>query len=166
MASAIPPSNPHFYLKTHPLPHAPPSKYTSLYIRHHGSGFNSVVLTKAPPKFLQAAMIADSSRLAFVYNGRTWGFVMRTGWKRAGWEMVRIVEDEGDERFSFGEDGDGVEGLRWEGGEGGGGGEGEWRGWMVCEWAHGLPQLFWVTDKLKGELPGFCERVRLVREFW
>ena len=36
--------------------------------------------------------------------------------------MVRIVEDEGDERFSFGEDGDGVEGLRWEGGEGSGGG--------------------------------------------
>jgi len=40
----------------------------------------------------------------------------------------------------------------------------EWAGWMVCEWRYGHPQLFWVTSELKYELPGFCERVLLVKE--
>jgi hypothetical protein len=45
----------------------------------------------------------------------------------------------------------------------------KWMGWMVCQWSLGHPQLFWISDALKeqkngGQLPEFCERVRIVRE--
>jgi hypothetical protein len=41
----------------------------------------------------------------------------------------------------------------------------EWRGWMVCPWVHGHPQLFWVTGMLDKALPpvlracGYCKRM-------
>jgi len=84
------------------------------------------------------------------------------------------VEDGGSERLGFefvedgvveGEDGGKKELLvcKEENEEG----EQVWRGWMAVErWASGCgyAELFWVTDKLKGELPSFCHRVRIVRE--
>ena len=72
--------------------------------------------------------------------------------KRSGWEKVEIVEN------ASGVELEGVEMLEGKEVEG-------WKGWMVCEWATGHPQLFWVTDELKSELPEFCERVAIVREW-
>lgn len=40
----------------------------------------------------------------------------------------------------------------------------EVRGWMICPWALGHAQLFWLTDAFEqGKLPEFCERVEIVR---
>jgi hypothetical protein len=91
---------------------------------------------------------------------------------------VLIVEDKGDEGFAWqkSEDIPGGEELVWRGGVNNLiGGEvtretlnanesGRWRGWMVCDWQYEHPQLFWITDALKGNLPEFCERVRIWRE--
>jgi hypothetical protein len=120
----------------------------------------------------------QTGRIAFTsqaHADRRWGLVTEAEYSvRAGWESVEIVADAGTEGFYFEEEG-GLEVLKWnaEKGQGGDGSDGTvadgetdgaWRGWMACEWAHGHPQLFWVTDRLKGELPAFCERVRIVRE--
>jgi len=41
----------------------------------------------------------------------------------------------------------------------------EVKGFIVCEWALGYPQLFWLTDAFQeGKLPEFCQRVLVVRE--
>ncbi|CZR62886.1 uncharacterized protein PAC_12783 [Phialocephala subalpina] len=157
--------NPQFFLKTAPLPGEPPSPYTNLYLRHHGSGINSVVLTPAPPKFIKGHL--DGKRIIFTsasHEGRQWGLTLRTdGGQRAGWEKVEIVEDGGSDGLVFSEGvGDGKEELlEFEEEDSG---EKVWKGFMVCEWAHGHPQLFWVTYQLKGELPSFCHRVQIVRE--
>lgn len=157
-------SKPKFYLKTHPLLGESPSTYTGLYIRHHGSGINSVVLTPSQPKFINAH--EDGNRISFTsasHEGRRWGLTLCTnGGQRAGWENVEIVEDGGTEGLFFsGGDVNNQSGLEYGEEEA----EGKiWKGWMVCDWAHGHPQLFWVTDKLKGELPAFCHRVQIVRE--
>jgi hypothetical protein len=38
----------------------------------------------------------------------------------------------------------------------------EVKGWMMCSWALGHAQLFWLTDAFEeGKLPGFCERVEI-----
>lgn len=74
---------------------------------------------------------------------------------------MEIVENGGSGEISFETAEDGSEVLVYGGEENG---DKVWRGWMVCEWAAEHPQLFWLTDKLKGELPDFCHRVQIVRE--
>ncbi|KAH8585418.1 hypothetical protein B0O99DRAFT_647055 [Bisporella sp. PMI_857] len=157
-------SKPQFFLKTAPLPGEPPSPYTNLYIRHHGSGINSIVLTPSPPKFIKAHL--DGRSISFTsasHKGRRWGLTLCTdGGKRAGWEKVEIVEDGGSDGLLFSASGDGKdEILEYEEEDSG---KKVWGGWMVCDWAHGHPQLFWVTHELKGELPSFCHRVQIIRE--
>lgn len=100
--------------------------------------------------------------------------------KLGAWEEVLIVENEGDQGFVWQESDDipGGEELVWKGNENfdvrGEAKEGEalkdederlsWKGWMVCEWQYEHPQLFWVTNALKSELPEFCEQVRIWKE--
>ncbi|KAG0649250.1 hypothetical protein D0Z07_4160 [Hyphodiscus hymeniophilus] len=154
-----------FFLKTAPLPDEEPSQYTNLYLRHFGSGMDSIVLTPGQPKFIKGHM--DGSRITFnsaSHEGRKWGLALRKdGEQYAGWEKVEIVEREGSDKLLFtgGEEGSVKEVLECEEefAE-----EKVWKGWMVCDWAHGYPQLFWVTHKLNGELPSFCHRVQIVRE--
>ncbi|KUJ12460.1 uncharacterized protein LY89DRAFT_688148 [Mollisia scopiformis] len=152
-----------FFLKTAPFPGEEPSKYTNLYLRHFGSGMDSIVLTPGQPKYIKGHM--EGKRIAFTsasHEGRKWGLELRKdGEQHAGWEKVEIVEREGSDGllFTTGEEG---EVLEYEEEELAG--EKVWKGWMVCDWAHGYPQLFWVTHKLSGELPPFCHRVQIVRE--
>lgn len=87
----------------------------------------------------------------------------RDGERLAGWERVEIVEDGGSEGFVLKErESDGVKllesAMKDE--------EDElvWKGWVVCEWSTGHPQLFWVTHKSKAALPEFCTRVDVVQE--
>jgi hypothetical protein len=157
-------SRPQFFLKTAPIPGdaSSNSPYTNLYLRHYGSGIDSVVLTTAPPKFIKGHL--DGEQIIFTsasHEGRQWGLTLRKdGKQRAGWEKVEIVENGSSDglRFSTNEIGEVLEFDEEDAGEP------VWKGWMVCEWAHEYPQLFWVTDKLKGELPAFCHRVQIVRE--
>lgn len=37
-----------------------------------------------------------------------------------------------------------------------------WTGWIVCDWWHTVPQLFWQYYFTDFEVPGSCARVRLV----
>jgi hypothetical protein len=153
-------SNPQFFLKTAPLPGEPPNPYTGHYLRHHGSGINSIMIMPSPPKFIKAH--EDKDRILFTsasHESRRWGLTLRVdGGKRAGWEKVEIVQDGGSEGWSFSGSDDALEYGEEEDGQK------VWKGWMVCEWAAEHPQLFWVTDKLKGKLPAFCHRVQIVRE--
>jgi hypothetical protein len=127
------------------------------------------MLVSTPPKFLRFYLSESGHQYAMSWKhpGRTWGFVLGKdpGKRLGGWEQVQIVEGSADQGFVWCEDGksDGKEVLEHK--------EKEskdstcsWTGWMVCEWCHGHPQLFWTTTELKGELPDFCERVVLVHE--
>jgi len=154
-----------FFLKTAPLPGEVSSQYANLYLRHFGSGMDSIVLTPEQPKYIKGHM--DGKRITFTsatHEGRKWGLALcRDGEQHAGWEKVEIVDREGSDGLLFtqGEEGSVEEVLEFEEELAG---ERVWKGWMVCEWAHGYPQLFWVTHKLNRELPSFCHRVQVVRE--
>ncbi|KAF9187085.1 hypothetical protein BGZ49_004114 [Haplosporangium sp. Z 27] len=157
-------SGPQYFLKTRSILGEPPSPYADLYLRHHGSGINSIVVTPGSPKFIKAH--DENGRITFTsasHEGRRWGLTLRTdGTQRAGWEKVEIVENGGSEGLVWTEivgDKESVLECGTEEND-----EKIWRGWMVCEWATGHPTLFWMTDKLKGELPAFCHRVQIVRE--
>jgi hypothetical protein len=164
-----PPKPGQFFLKTEALPGAAAGRFSGLYLRQNSTLNPAVVLTQSTPKFLRAdvADVAagagiDVTSWAPQHTGREWGLVLENGTSTALWEPVEIAEDKSDMNLTFetvtadGTDQTGFkEMLR--------GGE-RWTGWMVCEWSLGHPQLFWITDQLgDGELPGFCERVRLAK---
>ncbi|KDR68639.1 hypothetical protein GALMADRAFT_231276 [Galerina marginata CBS 339.88] len=167
---------PQYFLKTAPIVSATTnSKFGNLYLRHHSGGINAIMVMPSPPKFIKANSTTDPSRVLFTsasHPERQWGLVLGHNTnaredKLGAWEEVLIVENEGDQGFAWEASGDipGGEELVWKGGEKEDAGEsGRWRGWMVCEWQYEHPQLFWVTDALKAELPEFCERVRIWRE--
>jgi hypothetical protein len=78
------------------------------------------------------------------------------------WAPVEIVEKDeqkdtdGDDGFSFALHKNSVDEILV---------HKEVKGFVVCEWALGYPQLFWLTDAFEeGKLPEFCQRVLLVRE--
>lgn len=126
------------------------------------------------------------------HAGRKWSLVLGNSDSEALWETVGIVEDKADKGLRFvpttptgdvgevehgGKEDKGDKDLRIrtvstpnKPGADEGGPEAElrgcqgWKGWMVCEWSLGHPQLFWVTEHMGDrELPVCCERVRLVR---
>ena len=166
-----PPEPDQFFIKTAPLPGHAAGRFSGLYLRQHSVASPAVVVTPGSPKFLRAALVDAEAKAGVGFTswaprhaGRKWGLVLRTeGGGKAGWERVDIVDDGEDNSLRF---------VVSEPGTGGGDpgavetldGAESWTGWMVCQWSLGHPQLFWITDQLQGELPEFCERVRLVRE--
>ena len=173
-----------YFLRTCPLSSKP--NCPSLYLRLHGSGHSSVVLTPSQPIYLRAYLSEDRQLFTSTKRpNRSWGLVMGSAHPHVAWEDVRIEEGETDGGFKFVplEEGDrdidvdeksepeeGKEMLLWdsraknvapsepEKGEE----ENDWKGWMVCEWVHGHPQLFWLSAKTDAALPSFCDRVAIV----
>ncbi|QDS72620.1 hypothetical protein FKW77_002165 [Venturia effusa] len=106
-------------------------------------------------------------------KGKEWRFHLK-GLKEFGsqsekrnremWAPVEIVEKDtdddeggdGDDGFSFALHKNGMEEVLV---------HKEVKGFIVCEWTLGYPQLFWLTDAFEeGKLPEFCQRVLLIRE--
>jgi hypothetical protein len=174
MASEIdtppPPTSEEYFLKTQPVTGS--TNFSSLYLRLRGDGISSVVLTEQPPKFLRwhHSPSTTSNRgqeiaVPWKHPDRSFGLVMGEPRKGYAWEEMRIVENEGDGGFVW-ERKDGRETLTWHGpGEAESGSGGQFRGWMWCPWVHGHPQLFWVTGMVDKEIPAFCEKVEIVKEW-
>ncbi|KAK3941019.1 hypothetical protein QBC46DRAFT_383868 [Diplogelasinospora grovesii] len=190
-----PPEPDQFFLKTAPFFPDREGRFTGgMYLRQHSIDNPSVVLSPDPPKYLRANVSENGLGVEFSswaqrHAGRQWGLVLKSeSAHKAGWERVEIImEGEIDESLVFAKttkpgpngsnDDSGDVGMEESEEEGGKEREREeeeeeelvdgdgWKGWMACQWSLGHPQLFWITAELKGELPEFCERVRIVREF-
>jgi hypothetical protein len=153
------------------------SRYSGMYVRLTGSGSNIAVLTKDPPKFLRCHS-DDAGHEFFTswkHPGRLWSFVLvdqeeirekgriPTNTNLPMWSPVEIREEVadgkacgGDKGFSFSKEDHAASPALDNTAS---------NGWMVCEWAYGHPQLFYLTaayDETKA-LPSFCERVSLVK---
>ncbi|KAF2803967.1 uncharacterized protein BDZ99DRAFT_575634 [Mytilinidion resinicola] len=194
MTTSTPSPRKYYFLKTRSLPGA--HKYDNFYLRLHGDGVEDIVLTPGRPIYLRAfdepapaatipsteAGVGTSIKFISTKSGdRQWSLALGQPRDFVGWEPVRIVAAAEDEEAEAGarwvrksdlaagglrEE---FEALEWDAGSSEENGKGEWKGWMVCEWVHGHPQLFWVTgmsDSRGKELkmPTFCERVELVKE--
>ncbi len=96
------------------------------------------------------------------HAARKWGLILKhDGFNGTGWERVEIAENAIDGSLKFEPSAmvktDGAGEVALTGGK-------EWKGWIICQWSLGYPQLFWVTDQLKSEVPDFFEKVRIIRE--
>jgi hypothetical protein len=178
-----PPSGSQYFLKTHPISKDNPSTCAPLYLRLHGDGVTSVVLTAAPPKFLRwhdevldISNIPKASKqiaISWKQPDRRFGLVVPESRDKYAWESVEIRENDASDNLYWEEiviEGKTFEVLNVKGrierveGQQSGLVEG-YRGWIACQWVHGHLQLFWANGTLYGELPPFFERVHLVREW-
>lgn len=141
--------------------------FDNLFIRLVGSGSEAVVLTEQSPKYLRSHLSFDG-HLCFTssapqHAGRQWSFVLdqkredsQSNTNRPAWAPVLIRECEGDKGFSFVNTiATTSEHLALD--------LADFNGFVVCQWVYGHPQLFWLTEAFKGDLPKFMQRVKFIK---
>ncbi|KAE8355081.1 hypothetical protein BDV28DRAFT_129678 [Aspergillus coremiiformis] len=136
-----------FHLKT---TDASNSAHNNLYVYgyHTGAGFNDAVLTPnvgtASPAFLNDTNVQFSLDTPF-----PWGLFMLPQNNYGAWEPVQINTGYGSGGFSINNGG-----LQWLEQHGFG-------GWLVCDWYHNAPQLFYLYKFLEPTIPSSCSKVQL-----
>ncbi|RAH72026.1 uncharacterized protein BO66DRAFT_390506 [Aspergillus aculeatinus CBS 121060] len=140
-----------FYLKTSG---AANDAHNNLYVYayHTGAGFNDAVLTSDTSRARAVTLNGTNAQFDL---GTTfpWGFKMGANTNYASWEPVQINVGYGDEGFSV----NGTS-LQWSEQNGFG-------GWLVCDWYHNAPQLFWLYKYLPATIPSSCDKVDLTVEY-
>ncbi|OCL05787.1 hypothetical protein AOQ84DRAFT_90519, partial [Glonium stellatum] len=147
---------------------SPPLHLNNLYLyaSHTGAGLNDPLFTAARasaiPGFLNATDPAGAFQEFDLGNYWPYGFSFVYE-PYAGWGAVQVNAGQGNAQgFGFVEvAGESV--LVVESGTG----EGEeWGGWLVCDWWHNAPQLFWRYNYYTPEdypAPSSCADVDLVQ---
>ncbi|KAJ5818744.1 hypothetical protein N7474_004335 [Penicillium riverlandense] len=137
----------HFKLKT---TGAANNAHNNLYVYtyHTGAGFNDAVLDSkesgAPWVHL------NETRVSFELGDHTpWNMDVGGDTNYASWELVTVNAGEGSDGFSINENG---LVLPKKSGFG---------GWLVCEWYHNGPQLFWINGDYSYTIPCSCSKVKL-----
>jgi len=174
VTAAVVPTGREFYLRT--VVTNGSAAFNNLYVAgyHTGAGLNDAVLAPKDNSYRLAKGFMNGTHQEFdLGSDFPYGFVALEEANYAGWEYVQINAGYGGEGFYYNNtDGSGVKGLKWVAGypyvyeptplN-------EWIGWMVCDWFHGMPQLFWrVRDGVAGlnaTLLCSCANVELQREF-
>lgn len=136
------------------------AKFNNLYLTafHTGAGTNDAVFTtskdSAATGFLNET--ADGSFQEFDF-GTEFPWSLEIGYEPyTAWAPVTInagLADAGNGFFTFT-----PSGLVWN--------VTQFDGWLVCDWWHTVPQLFWKTDVAysNSSLPTSCAEVYLVKE--
>ncbi|KAF9884395.1 hypothetical protein FE257_001795 [Aspergillus nanangensis] len=141
----------HFYLKTED---SETEYHNGLYVYgyHSAAGMNDAVLSgnveDASPAFMNGTYVQFDLDTPF-----PWGLVMSQV-NYASWEPVQINAGYGQDGFFTNSTG-----LQWETEVGFG-------GWLVCDWYHNAPQLFFMDRYRKPVIPQECTRVLLKLEYF
>ncbi|KAI9372751.1 hypothetical protein BJX61DRAFT_424483 [Aspergillus egyptiacus] len=140
-------TNSTFYLKTS---NAENPDHNDLYVYgyHTGAGLNDAVLT--PDRDTASTAFLNGTRLQFDYNSTfPYGMLPVGVTNYAAWQYVQINIGYGTQDFFV----NGT-GLQWSERNGFG-------GWLVCDWYHNAPQLFYIYRYYTAEYPASCGRVNL-----
>ncbi|GLI79737.1 hypothetical protein PoHVEF18_008078 [Penicillium ochrochloron] len=136
-----------FHLKTSG---AGNSRHNNLFVfaYHTGAGFNDAVLstdgTDASSFYLNGTLA-----LANLGTDYPWGMIATGDTNYASWEPIEINVGDGSEGFSI-TNGNFV----WSEANGFG-------GWLVCDWYHNGPQLFYLNRYYDAKIPSSCSKVQL-----
>lgn len=166
----------HYWLRVAPFSNGPnehntwdSSEYHGMFVRFVGSGSPAVVLTRSPPPYFKSHLDEEKGHQLFTswkHPDLTWSLRLADKDRldssfvnRPLWSAVEIYQEPGaDDGFSFTsvtKDNPRQELI-----------DTSIKGWMVCEWNYGLPQLFYLTeafDETKHTLPSSCQRVTLAK---
>ncbi|KAJ5958865.1 uncharacterized protein N7479_006015 [Penicillium vulpinum] len=142
----------HFHLKSSG---ATIAAHNNLYVYayHTGAGLNDAVLTKdasiASPIYLNG-----TNALFDLQTDFPWGMIATGNTNYASWSPIVINAGDG------GTDGFSVKGNNFQWSEANGFG-----GWLVCDWIHNAPQLFYLNRYYDAIIPSSCSKVQLKTEY-
>ncbi|KAJ5349981.1 hypothetical protein N7541_007708 [Penicillium brevicompactum] len=123
-----------------------------VYAYHTGAGLNDAVLTKdvetASPVYLNG-----TNALFDLKSDFPWGVVATGNTNYGSWEPIVINAGQGSSGFS-------VKGNNFQWSEASGFG-----GWLVCDWYHNAPQLFYLNRYYTPTIPSSCSKVQLKAEY-
>ncbi|KAJ0422621.1 hypothetical protein BJY00DRAFT_71391 [Aspergillus carlsbadensis] len=139
-----------FYLKTSGSEN---SAHNDLYVYgyHTGAGLNDAVLT--PDVGTASKAFMNGTNVQFDFNSNfPWGLYPIGVTNYAAWQFVELNVGYGAGDFSVNSTG-----LQWSEQKGFG-------GWLVCDWYHNAPQLFYIYRYYTAEYPASCSRVKLLTE--
>ncbi|GAD96503.1 conserved hypothetical protein [Paecilomyces variotii No. 5] len=140
-----------FYLKTSGGAN---EQHNNLYLvaYHTGAGFNDAVLESSSQN--AAKGVLNGTNVQFeLGTSFPWGIDMGSDTNYGAWEFVQINAGYGTSGFSINSTG-----LEWNTEDGFG-------GWLVCDWWHNAPQLFYLVEYYQAELPSSCDKVQLKPEY-
>ncbi|KAJ5562571.1 hypothetical protein N7535_002982 [Penicillium sp. DV-2018c] len=141
----------HFHLKTSG---ATNSDHNDLYVYayHTGAGLNDAVLTK-DVKTASSVYLNGTQALFDLKTEFPWGMVATGDTNYASWEPILINAGAGTEGFSL----KGDDFVLSE--------EMSFGGWLVCDWFHNAPQLFYINRYYDPKIPSSCSKVQLAAEY-
>ncbi|EKV11973.1 hypothetical protein Pdw03_6952 [Penicillium digitatum] len=125
-----------------------------VYAYHTGAGLNDAVLTKdasiASPIYLNGTNALVDLKTEF-----SWGLIATGDTNYGSWEPIVINAGSG------GSSGYSIKGdstFQWSESSGFG-------GWLVCDWYHNAPQLFYLNRYYTATIPSSCSKVQLKIEY-
>ncbi|CAI7630277.1 hypothetical protein N7533_004067 [Penicillium manginii] len=123
-----------------------------LYSYHTGAGLSDAVFSDGTAN---SAHISLNGTEAQVDLGNTfsWGIIASGDNSYSNWESVEINAGTSSKGFSI-KNGNFI----WTREDGFG-------GWLVCDWVHDAPQLFYLHKRFEGDLPSSCDKVDLKPEY-
>ncbi|EGP84648.1 unnamed protein product [Zymoseptoria tritici ST99CH_3D1] len=156
-----PPTCPSKYvLKTEPLPGSANLLHSGLYLyaSHTGAGLYDPVFDVN--KTVGSVGQLDNGHQAFDVGTNTAELSMMYA-PYAAWAGVAMNLGDGDSGYYLNENG-----LQWTSSpESPGGSTDSFKGWLVCDWYHGAPQLFWrISGYEHTTIPSSCAPVLLKPE--
>ncbi|OQE40352.1 hypothetical protein PENCOP_c006G08021 [Penicillium coprophilum] len=142
----------HFHLKS---TGATKANHNNLYVYayHTGAGLNDAVLTK-DASIASSIYLNGTNALADLKTEFPWGLIATGDTNYASWEPIVInAGSEGSEGYS-------IKGNNFQWSEQNGFG-----GWLICDWFHNAPQLFYLNRYYEATIPSSCSKVQLKAEF-
>ncbi|BCS30431.1 uncharacterized protein APUU_80734S [Aspergillus puulaauensis] len=122
-----------------------------VYGYHTGAGLNDAVLT--PDVETASTGFLNGTKLQFDYDTQfSWGMNPVGVTNYAAWQFVQINAGASQDGFSVNSTG-----LQFSQEKGFG-------GWLVCDWWHNAPQLFYLYRYYTAQYPGSCSEVKLLTE--
>ncbi|KAJ5350340.1 hypothetical protein N7541_008067 [Penicillium brevicompactum] len=144
-------SSKHFHLKSSG---ATNQEHNNLYVYayHTGSGLSDVALTNYVST--ASSVYLNGTNALVDFNTKfPWGFVATSNTKYASWVPILINAGQGSNGFS-------VKGNNFLWSEASGFG-----GWLVCDWNHNAPQLFYLNPYYDATIPSSCSKVQLKAKY-
>ncbi|EPS34325.1 hypothetical protein POX_a00703 [Penicillium oxalicum] len=147
MANPVATAPKEFHLKTAGASNA---KHNDLFVYgyHTGAGLNDAVLSE-DSSIASAFYLNGTTALADFKTEFPWGVIAVGDTNYASWEPVEINVGSGMEGFSI-DNGNFVFSEDYGFG-----------GWLVCDWYHNAPQLFYLNRYYKPTIPSSCSTVQL-----
>ncbi|KAJ6118845.1 hypothetical protein N7471_013465 [Penicillium samsonianum] len=152
VAATLTSSSPkHFRLKSSG---ATNQEHNNLYVfaYHTGAGLNDAVLTKYVNN--ASSVCLNGTKALFDFDTKSPRGVVATGdTKYASWDPILVNAGQGSNGFS-------LKGNNFQWSEASGFG-----GWLVCDWYHNAPQLFYLNRYYDATIPNSCSKIQLKAEY-